>query len=107
MPSYQRIDVMFVSIYTISSCQSSSIPTYVGLSESLMVSFPDNLQLPCWRLYEIRQPPISLCTTSNFLMVAIVIMIATIMVVMLVMVVVVNRTGQDRTGQDKTGQNCC
>ena len=67
MPSYQRIDVMFVSIYTISSCQSSSIPTYVGLSESLMVSFPDNLQHPCWRLYEIRQPPISLCTTSNFL----------------------------------------
>ena len=67
---------MFVSIYTISSCQSSSIPTYVGLSESLMVSFPDNLQLPCWRLYEIRQPPISLCTTSNLLMVAMVIMVA-------------------------------
>ena len=22
---------------------------------------------PCWRLYEIRQPPTSLCTTSNFL----------------------------------------
>ena len=52
-----KIDVMFVSIYTISSCQSSSFPTYVGLSESLMVSFPDNLQLPCWRLYEIRQTP--------------------------------------------------
>ena len=31
--------------------QSSSLPTYMGLSVSLMVSFPDNLELPCWSLY--------------------------------------------------------
>ena len=47
-------------------------------------------------LYEIRQPPTSLCTTPNFLMVAktimiaMVIMVAMVMVVMLVMVVVIN-----------------
>ena len=83
----------------------------------------DNLQLPC------VQPPNSLCATSNFLvynlqlphitsnflMVAIVIMVATVMVVMLVMVVVVNMvvivvrtvqysTVRDGTGRDGTGQ---
>ena len=75
-----------------------------------------NLQLPCWRLYEMRQPPTSLCTTSNFLvynlqllhitsnflMVAIVIMVATDMVDMLVMV---DRTGQGGTGRDRTGRD--
>ena len=76
-----------------------------------------NLQLPCWRLYEMRKPPTSLCTTSNFfvynlqlphitsnfLIVAIIIMVALVMVVMLVMVVVVNMVVMvDRTGQDKT-----
>ena len=75
------------------------------------------------RSHEIRQPPTSLCTASNllvynlqllhiisnFLKVAMVIMVAMVMVVVVVMVVavvvvvVVNRTGQDRTGQDWTG----
>ena len=60
-----------------------------------------NLQLPCWRLYETRQPPTSLCTASNSLMVAIVIMVATVMLVMVVkvnmvvMVVMVVRRGQN------------
>ena len=61
----------------------------------------------------MRQPPTSLCATSNFLvynlhllhitsnflMVAIVIMVATDMVDM------VDRTGQDETERDGTGQN--
>ena len=42
-----------------------------------------------WRLYEIRQPPTSLCTTSNILMVAIVMVVRLLMVIMLVMLVMV------------------
>ena len=61
----------------------------------------DNHQLPC------VQPPTSLCTTSNFLMVNMVIMVAKVIMVTMVMVVTViivvkDRTGQDRTGQDRT-----
>ena len=43
---------------------------------------------------------------SNFLMIAIVIMIATVIVVVMVVMVVMDRTGQDKPGRDGTGQNC-
>ena len=55
----------------------------------------DNLQLPC------VQPQTS-SYTSNFLIVAVVIMVAMVIVVLVVMVV---RTGQDGTGWDGTGQD--
>ena len=42
-----------------------------------------------WWLYDIRQPPTSLCTTSNFFLVAMVIILAMVMVVMMVTVVMV------------------
>ena len=65
-----------------------------------MASFPDNLRLPFWGLNEIRQPPTSLCTTSNFIiwLPTSNFMVATVMVVMLVVVnMVVMGSGQDKT----------
>ena len=38
-----------------------------------------------------------MCTTSNFLMVAMVVVVAMVMVIMLVMVVMVDGHGQDKT----------
>ena len=98
----------------------------MGLTDSfihsLIICFPDNLQPPRRRLYEIRQPPTSLCTTCHFFRVAMVIMVATVivvmvviavmmvMLVMLIMVVVVNmvvmlvRTGKERKGEEKKGK---
>ena len=84
-----------------------------------MVSFRDILQLPCRRLYESRQPPTSLCKTSNFLaynfqlppgrpviLVATVIAVMVVMVVILVMVVVVYMMVMmvivDKRGRDGT-----
>ena len=66
-------------IFFFCGCPSSSIHLRSSLSHLHMVCFPkrstrqcapiwsDNLQLPCWRFYEIRQPPNFLCTTFNFL----------------------------------------
>ena len=55
---------MGLMLLTILSCQSSSLPTYMGLSVSLMVSFPDNLKLPYIRSDNLQlpcvQPPTSL-----------------------------------------------
>ena len=104
------------------SCQSSSIPVGIELLCRHWKSihdyqcwgiWPDNLQLP------YVQPPTSLCTTSNFLvynlqlpritsnflMVARVIMVATVMVVVVSVVIFMFRTGQDGTGREKRHLN--